>query len=300
MTADLSDFLDQRPRLFGLAYRLLGSAQDAEDVVQDAYLRWSGADRSVIENPPAWLAKVVTNLALNRLTSARAQREHYVGPWLPEPVLTDDGTLGPMETAVQRESVSFAVLVLLERLTPAERAVFVLREAFGYSHREIAEILDVTDANSRQLHRRARQHVGETAPRFEADRAQRESIVERFLAAATHGDLDGLESILTADAVSWADGGGQVAAARRPVVGRDRVARYVAGAMAKFLASMELTPVDVNGEPGLLARLDGQLAGVLVPALADGRLRTLHFVANPEKLRFLERQLSRSEEAAGS
>ncbi|MFB6938557.1 sigma-70 family RNA polymerase sigma factor [Streptomyces chartreusis] len=158
-TARADEFETHRPRLFGLAYRMLGSAHEAEDTVQDAYLRFSGADRGAIEHPAAWLARVVTNLCLTRLTSARARREQYVGPWLPEPVITSDGTLGPLESAEQRDAVSLAMLVLLERLTPTERAVYVLREAFAYGHREIAEVLELTEANCRQLYRRAVQRV---------------------------------------------------------------------------------------------------------------------------------------------
>lgn len=162
------EFTAHRPRMFGLAYRLLGSAEEAEDVVQDAYLRWSGADRQAIEHPGAWLARVVTNLCLNRLTSARVQREAYVGPWLPEPVFTQDGSLGPLESAEQRDAVSTALLVLLERLTPTERAVYVLREAFDYGHRDIAGVLNLSEANCRQLYRRAVQRVA--TPRLASHR----------------------------------------------------------------------------------------------------------------------------------
>ncbi|GGS67730.1 sigma-70 family RNA polymerase sigma factor [Streptomyces violaceus] len=168
MTTTIADeFEVHRPRLFSLAYRLLGSAEEAEDAVQDAYLRYSGADRAGIEHPAAWLAKVVTNLCLNRLTSARARRERYVGTWLPEPVVTGNGALGPLESAEQRDAVSMAMLVLLERLTPTERAVYVLREAFGYGHREIAGVLDLSEANCRQVYRRAVRRVGEPQARFE-------------------------------------------------------------------------------------------------------------------------------------
>lgn len=225
MAPETDEFEALRPRMFGLAYRLLGSAQDAEDVVQDAFLRWQGADRAAVRNPWAWLAKVVTNLALNRLSSARVRRERYVGQWLPEPVLTTTGALGPLETAEQRESVSLALLVLLERLKPAERAVYVLREAFGYGHREVAEVLGTTEANSRQIHRRARASLedAEAASASEIsdeDRARWRDLVARFMAAARAGDLRGLEQLLTADVMSWADGGGRVGTARRPVLGQ--------------------------------------------------------------------------------
>ncbi|MGA9309797.1 MAG: sigma-70 family RNA polymerase sigma factor, partial [Pseudonocardiaceae bacterium] len=212
VTPSAEEFLDQRPRLFSLAYRMLGEAGEAEDVVQDAYLRWAGAARAEIAYPPAWLTKVVTNLCLNRLTSERARRETYVGSWLPEPVLTADGALDPLGTVEQRDSVSLALLRLMERLTPTERAVFVLREAFAYSHRQIAGFLDVSEANSRQLHGRARQRLGAARPRFEPDRAQWHRLVERFLAAAQGGDAAELRELLAADATATADGGGKVGA----------------------------------------------------------------------------------------
>ncbi|EUA59366.1 RNA polymerase sigma factor, sigma-70 family protein [Mycobacterium intracellulare 1956] len=223
MSDVVRDFESQRPRLFGLAYRLLGSASEAEDAVQDAYLRLHRADAEAIESLPAWLTTAVTNLCLTRLTSARARREVYPGPWLPEPVLTDDRTLGPLETAEQRESVSIALLSLMERLGPTERAAFVLREAFAYSHFEIAEILETSEANARQLYRRARQRLGEPRRRFQPDRAQWRRLVERFFTAARAGDVDGLVEILTDTVTSTADGGGKVAAAgasSRAAIGR--------------------------------------------------------------------------------
>jgi RNA polymerase sigma-70 factor (TIGR02957 family) len=293
VTALAEEFEAQRPRLFGLAYRLLGSAAEAEDAVQDAYLRLHAADRAAIGSLRAWLTKVVTNLCLNRLTSARARRETYVGPWLPEPVITRDGTLGPLETAEQRESVSIALLTLLERLSPGERAAFVLREAFGYSHHEIADVLDTTDANARQLHHRARQRLGERAARFRPDPARWRELVERFMTASRGGDVAGLVTVLTADVTSTADGGGKVAAARRPVVGRDRVARYLAGAFSRPLPGVHLQfGVEVNGEPAVLGFMDSTLAGVLFFQPDGDRIAALRIVANPDKLRFVAEQLS--------
>src|SRR5260370_3368578 len=218
-------FEEQRPRLFGLAYRLLGSASDAEDAVQDAFLRWNAADQDSVVAPAAWLATVVTNLCRTRLASAPARRERYVGTWLPEPVLTSDGTLGPLETAEQRDSVSLALLTLLEQLTPPERAVFVLRESFGYSHREIAGILDNSEATCRQLHRRARHRLGTPRPRFPPEPGEWKRLVERFLVAAGEGDVEGLERLLAGDAAYWSDGGGQAPGARRPVFRRSPGAR---------------------------------------------------------------------------
>jgi RNA polymerase sigma-70 factor (TIGR02957 family) len=293
----LGEFMAQRARLLGLAYRLLGSAEDAEDAVQDAFLRWDRADRGAIAVPSAWLAKVVTNLCLNRLASARAQREVYAGPWLPEPVLTEGGDLGPVETAAQRDSVSMALLVLLERLTPVERAVFVLREAFGYRHGEIAEILDTSETNCRQLHRRARQRIGEQRPRFQPATGQWRPLVERFLAAAGEGDLPALERLLAADVISWADGGGKVTAARRPVAGKGRVARYIAGAFRRFGAGVQPRLAEINGQPGVLGLADDGLAGVLVLEMSGGTVAAIRIVANPGKLGFAARQAGLSHPA---
>ena len=302
MTIDsVAEFETHRPRIFGLAYRMLGSAEEAEDVVQDAFLKWRAAERALIEIPSSWLAKVVTNLALNRLTSARMRREHYVGEWLPEPVLTSAGELGPMETAEQRESVSLALLVLLERLTPTERAVFVLREAFGYSHREIAGLLDVSEVNSRQLHRRARSRLpADELTEPDSEPGHLRDLVARFLAAAKQGDLPALEEMLVADVTSWADGGGKVSTARRPILGRDRVIRYLVGGFSRFGEGVEIMFAEVNGVPAVLAWMGGELGAVVVPAFADGRVSALRVVANPDKLSYLARQVSRSEELPGS
>ena len=284
----LDVFQRQRGRLFGIAYRMLGSAADAEDIVQDAYLRWHQADG--IENPEGWLTKVVTNLCLNRLTSARARRESYVGPWLPEPVLTDGGALGPLDTTEQRESVSFALLATMERLTPAERAVFVLKEAFSYPHKEIAELTGLSEANCRQLHRRARQRM-QDRPRFSADPKRARDLLDRFLDAAAKGAMAELESLLALDVVSTADGGGKATAARRPILGREKVARYLTGA---GWPDVRLERVEVNGQPAIIGRSGDTVLGLLIATESEGRLAAFHVVANPDKLEFIARQLSHS------
>jgi RNA polymerase sigma factor (sigma-70 family) len=285
----LEVFEANRQRLFGLAYRLLGEATEAEDVVQDAYLRWMYShDVAVAE---AWLTKVVTNLCLNRLTSARARRESYVGPWLPQPVVTGDGALGPLETVELRDSVSLGVLVLLERLTPAERAVFVLREAFGHSHREIAAILAMDEAHSRQLYRRARDHVGNPRKRFEVDHRDRDRILQGLLAASADGDVAGLERLLADDVVAWADGGG-IAAARRPVIGRDKVVRYLLGLSRRpEVARMRMTVAEVNGEWATVHYEGDALRAILVPEIVGGVITALRLVVNPDKLAFAAKQL---------
>lgn len=306
MNDSVATFEAHRPRLFGLAYRLLGSASDAEDVVQDAFVRWSQADS--VMAPSAWLTTVVTNLCRNQLASARARRERYVGTWLPEPVLTSGGALGPLETAEQRESVSLALLTLLEQLTPPERAVFVLRESFGYSHSEIAETLGVSEAGSRQLHRRARQRIGAPQPRFRPEPDAWRRLVERFLVAAGEGDVAGLERLLADDVAYWGDGGGKSPVARRPVFGRSRVARLFGKLIPRYVADprfwrdAEVWQAEVNGEPALLAWTGGFLFAAVVPEMAGGRITALRVMANPDKVAFAARQaarLSRSEDLSG-
>ncbi len=299
--SDADKFERERPRLFGLAYRLLGSAADAEDMVQDAFLRWDAADRSAIEVAGAWLVKVVTNLCLNRLASARVERERYIGPWMPEPVLTEDGALGPLESAEQRELVSLALLSLLERLGPAERAVFVLRESFAYEHRDVAEVLGISEANSRQLYRRARQRVGERRTRFQPEPQQWRVLVETFLAAAWSGDLARLEQTLAADVTYWGgDGGGKAPVARHPVLGRARVARFFAKLTPRYgTSATEVRLAEVNGEPALLGRAGGRLVAIVVFEIANGHIAALRTIANPDKLAYAASQTGAVSHFAG-
>ncbi|MEU6124849.1 RNA polymerase sigma factor SigJ [Streptomyces sp. NPDC047123] len=294
--ADL--FENARGRLEAIAYRLLGSAGDAEDAVQDTYLRWHAADRARIETPEAWLTKVLTNLCLNQLTSARARRETYVGQWLPEPVLAGDRMLGPADTAEQRESVSLAVLTLMERLSPNERVVYVLREAFGHTHREIARILGLTEANCQQIYRRARQHVTTGRPRARADAATARKIVEEFLAAALSGDTEPLVKLLAHDAVSVADGGSKIFARRTPLIGALRIARYLrrlfradAAKRARFGDSVTLHAAVVNDDPAVLVGAGEEIIGVIgLDADPEGTVRALHLQVNPDKLTRITRQ----------
>ncbi|MEU0564205.1 RNA polymerase sigma-70 factor [Nonomuraea sp. NPDC005983] len=293
--ADL--FESYRGRLEAIAYRLLGSAGDAEDAVQDTYLRWHAADRERIETPEAWLTKVLTNLCLNWLTSARTRRETYVGQWLPEPVLDGDRMLGPADTFEQRESVSMAMLTLMERLSPNERVVYVLREAFGYAHREIAEILDVTESNCQQIHRRAKQHLAVERSRTEVDAAAARKIVEEFLAAALSGDTERLVRLLAADAVSVADGGGKVVARRTPVIGAMGIAQYLRGMFQPSDSKRALVgdspafyAVVVNGGPAVLVEVGEQVIGVVcLDTTLDG-LASVHIQVNPDKLQRIARQ----------
>ncbi|GAA3213717.1 RNA polymerase sigma factor SigJ [Actinocorallia longicatena] len=271
-------FEEQRPRLTGLAYRMLGSVQEAEDVVQEAYLRWSKA--TGVEVPAAWLTRVVTNLCLNELGSARVRREAYAGPWLPEPMVTD------ADPAELRESVSYAMLTLMERLTPAERAVFVLKEAFGYSHREIAGFLGESEANTRQLHSRARRDLT-AGPRFRPSEPEQRRLIDRFMTAALEGDLDGLTSLLSEQVTVWSDGGGKVTAARNPVTGRAKVLRLLTGLMLKH-ADAEPRMLSLNGEPALAFFWDGLLGAVTFFEFdTTGNLTAARLILNPDKLSHL-------------
>ncbi|GAA3615209.1 RNA polymerase sigma factor SigJ [Nonomuraea rosea] len=280
-----------------IAYRLLGSAGDAEDAVQDTYLRWHAADRDRIETPEAWLTKVLTNLCLNQLTSARARRETYVGQWLPEPVLDGDRMLGPADTFEQRESVSMAMLTLMERLSPNERVVYVLREAFGYAHREVAEILDITESNCQQIYRRARQHLAVERSRTEIDAVAARKIVEEFLAAALSGDTEPLIRLLADDAVSLADGGGKVVARRTPVIGAMGIAKYLRALFEPTDAKRALVngspsfyAVVVNGGPAMLAAVGDRVIGVFCLDATPEGLASLHIHINPDKLQRIAHQ----------
>ncbi|MET8943341.1 RNA polymerase sigma-70 factor [Streptomyces sp. NPDC004542] len=288
---DVERFEAFRPRLEAVAYRLLGSASEAEDAVQETFLRWQAADAGHIEVPEAWLTKVLTNQCLNQLTSARARRETYVGQWLPEPLLAGDPMLGPADTAEQRESVSYAVLVLLERLSPSERAVYVLREAFDYPHREIAGILDITEAASQQLLHRAKKHVAAGKARTGIDEAAARRIVEEFLVAATSGRTEPLVRLLTQDAVSVGDGGGKIPARARAVEGALAVAKFLRGLFRPGKAkqayaggSPEVYATTANGEPAVVAVVDGRVVGVMCLEITAEGIAGLRNQANPDKL----------------
>ncbi|MEJ8635949.1 RNA polymerase sigma-70 factor [Streptomyces sp. MS2.AVA.5] len=284
-------FEASRPRLEAIAYRLLGSASEAEDAVQDTFLRWQAADVDRIEVPEAWLTKVLTNLCLNELTSARARRETYVGQWLPEPLLAGDPMLGPADTAEQRESVSYAVLTLLERLTPNERAVYVLRTAFDYPHREIAEILDLTEAACQQIFHRAKKHVAHGTSRTEIDEDAARRIVEEFLAAATSGQTDLLVKMLTKDAVSVGDGGGKIPAKATPFEGALAVAKFMRGLFKPSKAKRNLIggspgvyAATANGVPAVVAIVDGRVVGIMCVEVGADGITAFRNQVNPDKL----------------
>jgi RNA polymerase sigma-70 factor (ECF subfamily) len=284
-------FAELRPLLFSIAYRMLGSATDAEDIVQEAYLRFhrETAAGTAIESPKSYLSAVTTRLCIDHLRSARVRRESYVGTWLPEPLLTDDD-LDAERHAETADSLSMGFLVLLESLTPVERAVFLLREVFEYGYDQIASIVGKTEENCRQIAVRARRQVQAGRPRFEASKAQREELGRRFFRAAAEGDLEGLEGMLAADVVAYADGGGKGLAFPKPVHGRDKVARLLHGAagQGRRLGVVAMRLAEINGQPGALF-LDADDVAVAAVSLdiADGQVQTVHAVSNPEKLAHL-------------
>jgi RNA polymerase sigma-70 factor (TIGR02957 family) len=296
--ADESDairiFDEHRDLLISIAYRVLGSVTDAEDTVQEAWLRWSKVDPAEISNPRAFLVRVTTRLAIDRLRRAKARRESYIGPWLPEPILTGRDVA---EDVALAESVSMAMLVVLETLSPLERAVFVLREAFGMPYAEIGEIIGRKEEAVRQLARRARDHVQERRTRFEADQTEQHRVTEHFLEAASSGDLEALMVVLAPGVTLVADGGGRALAPRRPVRGAEKVARFLLAVAteeksARFLesigaepvADLRVYPAPVNGGPGVVITSQGRPVSALLLDVADGAVQTIHLVANPEKL----------------
>ena len=277
----LSAFIGVRPRLFGIAYRMLGSAAEAEDIVQDVWLRWQATDRSVVENPSAFLATTTTRLCINFAQSAQSRRESYVGPWLPEPV---DTSSDPVLGAERGEALGLAILLLLEKLSPTERAAYVLREAFDYSYRQIADILQMEEPNARQLVSRARKHVAD-GRRTPASSKEQQRLLEAFIGAAQKGDLATLEGLFAEDVVSYSDGGGVVrTAARAPVAGRERVAKFVTAFASHFWIGITLRWVETNGQGSVLLSRDGiPVALATIDASAQG-IDQVMWILRPSKL----------------
>jgi RNA polymerase sigma-70 factor (ECF subfamily) len=273
-----------RPRLLGIAYGLLGELTEAEDVVQDAWLRWEGADREAVRNAEAFLVTVTTRLALDRLRSARARREVYVGPWLPEPLVTDPTT--PETKTIEGEQLSLALLGALERLNPVERAVLVLRDVFDLEYAEIADVLEKTPANVRQIAKRARDHAGDPGRQRTVAEEERQRLTNAFLAAAVAGDVEQIRDLLAADAIMYTDGGGVVTAARKPIYGAAKIARFLVGVQGKaaYPDDPVFTPVLVNGDPGV--RMDSASEGflsIVAIEIADGAVQAIRFFNNPER-----------------
>jgi RNA polymerase sigma-70 factor, ECF subfamily len=285
-------FEDLRPLLFSIAYRMVGSVAEAEDIVQDTFLRYQRVlveQDAQIDSPKAYLSAVATRLAIDHLRSARARKESYVGEWLPEPLLTDDGAVDAARHAEDADSLSMAFLLLLERLSPVERAVFLLHDVFDYDYREIAAIVGKSEDNCRQIAVRARRHVDEQKPRFEASRRERERLADRFFGAVEDGDLEGLVELLADDVVVYGDGGGSSPSWRNPIVGRDKVARLMLGlGRHSHERGGTIRRVEINGQPGVMF-LDagGRLIHVMTIDIADGVVQTVRSVINRAKLRHL-------------
>lgn len=276
----VSVFLSVRPRLFGIAYRMLGTIAEAEDIVQDAWLRWQSIDRAAVQDPTAFLITTTTRLAINLMQSAPTRRETYIGTWLPDPVDTSsDPTLG----AERGEALELAVLLLLEKLTPNERAAYVLREAFDYSYSEIANMLQITEANARQLFTRARKHIADER-RTPTNDAERRRLLAAFVSAAQTGDLTALEKLFASDVVSYSDGGGVVTAARIPVLGRTRVAKFTSTLASPLLRGVTLTPMETNGQPSVLISRGGTLIALVSIDASELGIGQIMWIMNPAKL----------------
>jgi len=283
----LATFDQYRGLLFSIAYRMLGAVSDAEDMLQDTFLRWHTSREEDIKEPRAYLVTILSRLCINHLQSARVQREEYTGVWLPEPVMTDPGD-GPFHLIRVDESLSMAFLVLLERLTPVERAVFLLKEVFDYDHGEISAIIGQNEANCRQILKRAKQHVSKLRPRFQAADSAREALLESFLEATGSGEMTELLKLLTKDVILRSDGGGKAVAVPNEVRGADRVSKGIFGGLARLVPrSLVRKLAQINGEPGLINYLNGQPHSVLTITSQDNRISEIYIVTNPDKLRHL-------------
>lgn len=282
-------FTEHRALLFSVAYRMLGSVAEAEDMVQETYLRWQRQEPGAVATPKAWLVATITRLCIDELRSARKRREEYVGPWLPEPIV-DASAPAPDATAAMADSLGVAFLLMLEELAPVERAVFLLREAFDYDYTEIARIVDKSEANCRQMMSRAKNHLAKTDVAAARPTPKSEAIVRRFQSAMMTGELTDLLALLTDDAVLYTDGGGLVRSALRPIENADRVGRFYLGIRERGLAGAEMKLVRVNGEPGILMRRRDGVVSVTSFAFDGERIRAIYTVSNPEKLRHVEFQ----------
>ena len=285
----MDQFERYRPLMFSIAYRMLGSVTEAEDIVQNAYLRYRQMPAGSIASPKAFLSTVVTRLCLNQLQAVRVQRESYLGPWLPEPLLTEDDPGSPTSQAEMLESISIAFLVLLERLTPVERAVFLLREVFDYPYPEIAEIVGKEEVSCRQIFSRAKKFIASQRSRFTPSTEHHQQLLQQFLEAVEEGDLDGLTQVLASDVTLWTDGGGKVrGAATRSLHGQESVARFVIASQRLIQAVFTAEITEVNGEPAILIRVDGHPLSVVSVTIEQQHIVAIRVIGNPEKLRHLE------------
>jgi len=291
----LSAFESVRPRLFGIAYRMLGSAAEAEDIVQDAWLRWQGTDRSVVQDPPAFLATATTRLAITFAQSARSRRETYIGPWLPEPI---DTTGDPRLGAEKAEALEYAVLLLLEKLSPTERAAYILREAFDYSYQQIAHILRSTETNARQLVARARKHISD-GRRKPVSSSEQKRLLDAFIVASQKGDLPTLEKLFATDVVSYADGGGAVHVARLPVSGRTRVANYIASIGSHLWDGVTTEWVETNGQASVFLSRNGAAIGVATIEATEEGIVKIMLMMRPSKLTAIARSVEAARKSQG-
>ncbi len=273
-----------QPLLFSISYRMLGSVMEAEDIVQESFLRWERVDGSEVRSPRAYLSAVATRLCMDQLSSARMRREQYVGPWLPEPLPTEAGP-DIAEATVLRESISMAFLVLLESLSPLERAVFLLREVFDYDYHEVSRIVGKSEPNCRQIARRARGAVSARRPRFEPSPAKEEQLVERFVEACRSGDLDGLLGLLSEDVTLYSDGGGKTRAALKPIHGPEKISRFLLGILAKAPPGFTVQTARINGGFGVVGYVNSQPTSVVTLDAANDEIQNVRIVVNPEKLR---------------
>jgi RNA polymerase sigma-70 factor, ECF subfamily len=281
-SGDLGAFEQQRAFLTAIAYRLLGTVSDAEDAVQEAFIRWQTTTTKEIKSPRAFLVTIVTRICLNQLKSARVKRESYVGQWLPEPIFTEDSSLAA------RESLSFAFLLLLERLTPVERAVLILREVFGLEYSQVGKIINKSEGNCRQILRRARKFLGENRSRFEVTSRERDELLKQFLAATSTGDLENLIALLSENVSFYSDGGGKGQAIPNVVIGKQNVARLIVGALSKLVPQDRVRRMtEVNGAPAIVSYLEGRVQSIVILDCADSRVQSIFVVTNPDKLRHI-------------
>lgn len=280
----LETFNQHRSLLFALAYRMLGTVTDAEDMVQETFLRWQQTTEATVKSAKTYLSTITTRLCIDHLRSARVQREQYVGPWLPEPIMTQQ-TNDPAVQVELADSLSMAFLVVLERLSPIERAVFLLREVFDYNYDEIAQMVGKSPANCRQILRRSRQHIAAQRPRFPVSHQQQEQIAAQFLEASSQGSLQDLLTLLAKDVTFWSDGGGQVVAALKPLQGAMKVTRFLLAISSKWLSTSIAHVIEVNGQPGILYRVNDDIHSVMTFEIVDSYIQSIYSVRNPEKLK---------------
>jgi RNA polymerase sigma-70 factor, ECF subfamily len=283
----IESFTEYRSLLFGIAYRMLGRVSEAEDMVQDVWVRWQKQDRAQIQSPKAWLVAAVTRLCIDQLRSARREREQYYGVWLPEPLMPTTADAEPDAALELSESLTMAFMLILESLGPTERAVFLLREVFDYEYAEVADIVGKSEANCRQIVRRAKAELQTTAKPAAAPTEQARQLVELFVKASETGDVKSVLALLAQEPTVFSDGGGKVRAVRRPIVGSDFVSRFIVGIWPRFLAPMERSFVDINGSPGLLLCRDGNVHYAFSFEIENERVRNIYIISNPDKLRHL-------------